>query len=323
MSDSTNSPSSVPTWQKEFNERVAAFAKAINLPEDKTREILAKLGADGNDEQSLVFLDREDYLPIRDIFEEFCDKAGLPKARIRFGMSHLRGQSWKGDTSESVDELASSKSALASAIGQLAANGRPKSDWSIDELLARYDEDETEIAEILRKRTHGRPCIVYNKDGSVNQEISLDLIRTAKKQTTSDRYERKGIAYRAFRAGDFPVKPVNESPFARGIALINDYCPETATEWSGVTHVARVLARLYAFDIETAKLSKRDMKAVCEDARKGADHFRTEYPQAALRYDELEQAGKLPDLKVSPNTDSRSGSRVDTGFGLRWPSDNK
>lgn len=325
MSDSTNSPSSIPTWQKEFNERVAAFSKAINLPEDKTREILAKLGADGSDEQSLVLLDHDAYLPLCDIFEQFCDKVDgphLPKPRVRLGMSHLRGQAWRGDTSDSVD-LATSKSSLASAIDRLADINRSKSDWKNEELLARYDEDETEVAEVLRKRTHGRPCIVFNKDGTVNQDISLELIRIAKKQTTPDRYERSGVAYRVFRAGEFPVKPVDESPFARGIALVNGYCPASETDWSGITHVARVLARLYVFDVETAKLSKRDMKAICADARKGDQHFRKEYAAAALRYDELEQAGKLPDLKVSPNTDSRTGSRVDSGFGLRWPSDNK
>lgn len=313
MSNSTQSTSSVPAWQKEFNERIAGFASAIKVDEDKVREIFASLGADGSDENSLVILDNEEFLPVGDLFHAFCDSGLTQKSRVRLGIPHLRGKTWKGDTAESVEVPTNDR--LADAINRLTDSNRSKGDWSNEELLDRYDEDEPEIAEVLRKRTHGRPCIVLNRDGSVNKPISLELIKIAKKRPTSDKYVRGAIAYSVYRAGDFPAKPVDESPFAMGVALVGDFCPETDTEWTNVSHAARVLARLYVFDIESAKLSKRDMKAVCVDAQKGVEHFRKEYPKAALRYDELEELDRLPKLKVSSNVDRDPRmTRKDSGF---------
>jgi len=69
----------------------------------------------------------------------------------------------------------------------LVASNRPKSDWTDEELLKVYDQDATEVAEVIRKRTHGRPCIVFHSDQSVNIEASLKLVKTAKRQPTSNR----------------------------------------------------------------------------------------------------------------------------------------
>lgn len=297
---------SISAWEKTFNERVSAFAEAIKVDEKVVREKLASFGADGKDEQSLTIIDSEEFLPIRELFEAFSDAGLTSRGSLRIGVKQLRGSGWSPETSSEPN--------LATAFNRFVESHRPKSDLSDDELISRYTEDDTEVAEILRKRTHGRPCIVFNVDGSVNNDLSLKLIRIAKKQTTPAQYVAdSGIAYRVLRAGTFPVKPVDESPVCPGVSLIDGYCPDSETNWTGIPLDCRILARLYILSQMGGRLTNREMKHLAKDAALGVDLFRKEYPSVALRYDELRETGKLPDLKISPNAESETG-KVDTAF---------
>lgn len=308
VSDTKSGSDKKITWQVEFNERIAAFAAAVSLSEEKVHEVFSDMGIDGQSERSLLILENDEFLPASDIFHSFCDSGLTKKTLVRFGLPHLRGRAWKGDTVDAVDSTAN----LTDAINRMVDSNRPKSDWSDKELLTHYDENNYEVAEVLRKRTHSRPVIIYNEDGSLHESLCLELIKAAKRQPTAKRIIRNSIAYRVYRAGEFPVRPIDASPFSIGVALIDGYCPSSETDWAGVDHVARVLAHIYVFDIESVQLSKRDLNAICEDARIGVEHFRKKYPSAALRYDELERDGKLPDLKISPK--STSSLPIDNGF---------
>lgn len=300
-----------PVWKKEFDERVEAFANAINLSKEKTMEVLSSLV--GYDEQSLTLLESPEYLPIGDLFTKFADSGLTQISRIRFGIKHLRGSN--GSDVNIGDEK--------SLINALANFGKDKNDLTIEELFDRYDEDHPEIAEIIRKRTHGRPCIAYDRNGKINKEVTLELIAIAKKQPTSNYYSSNGEPYRVLRAGEFPVILVDESPFSRGTALINGYCPESETQWTGIPHEARVLARIYVFDIEKARLSQRELRSICNEiadfngTNGGAvGNFRKKYPRAAVRYDTLKENNQLPTLKINPNnTNKDSGfASKDSGF---------
>lgn len=310
MSPSTPS---LPAWQAEFNERLAAFAKTTKLAESRIRDALAELGIDGQDEQSLNFLGSEESVPFGDLRNIFVDSGLIKLAPFRAGVGHLRGKTNLGTNSDTTEEPLSS---AVSAITKLVESQRPVAQLSNEELLERYDPDNVEVLEVLRRRTHGNYCIIFNTDGSVNKELSLELIKVARKQPTSNRYLKGGVVHAVFRAGDFPVQLVDESPFCRGAALINGSCPQTGTDWSNVSQEARILAHIYAYNVETAKMTKRDMKAVCADAAKGTEHFRVTYPEAAFEYDKMKEEDRLPKLRINPQQASgASGNgRRDSGF---------
>ncbi len=313
----STSTTSVPAWKTEFDERIKAFAEAIGLNEAKVRETLEGYGADGESAHSLDMIDSEEVFPMAELFTLFVDSGLVPKGRLRLGVATLRGKTHLEEApttngGDSVHELAGS-------IKEMVASNRPKSDWTDEELLKVYDQDATEAAEILRKRTHSRPCIVFHRDQSVNIEASLKLVQTAKRQPTSTQFVWEKKPVRVYRSGEFLAQPIDESPFFPGVALVDGYCSQSGTNWDGIDFKTRVLARIYVRDIETATLSKMQMKRICEDACEMG--FGAKYPEAVLRYEELEDQDKLPKLKIMPDEvrpESYDGVR-DDGFSGRTP----
>ncbi|KKK85902.1 hypothetical protein LCGC14_2768620, partial [marine sediment metagenome] len=190
----------------EFNERIKAFATSVGVGEAKVRELLEGLGVDGESDQSLTIIDNEEFLPMGDLRVVFVD-SGLTKiARLRVGMPHLRGATHIGAVASTTN--GNGLSEIAGSIKEMVASARPKADWTDEELLKIYDQDTTEVAEVLRKRSHGRPSIVFSKDASVNVQVSLGLLRTAKRQPTTDKFVVDGKSVRVYRAGEFIAKPL-------------------------------------------------------------------------------------------------------------------
>lgn len=295
----SNTPN-VPTWQAEFDQRVKTFSEAIGVGEEKVREVLKEYGADGKSEQSLEIIDSEASLPMNELFTMFVDNGLTQRGRMRIAAPHLWGKT-------SLEDAASTSNGgvgatVVGAIKDIVASTRPKTDWSDRELLGAYDETATEIWEILRKRSHGRPFIVYLGDGTVNTDESLKLLKIAKRQPTSNRHKVGGKLVHVFRAGEFLAKMVDESPFCRGVALVGSYCSESDTDWEGVDHEARVICRLHMDKIESAALSEREMKQLAKLA-KNLEELRDELSKAALMHDELREQDErqLPSLKINPD----------------------
>lgn len=309
----SNTSTSVPTWKTEFDERIKAFAEAIGLDEATVREKLTEYGADGKFSHSLDMIDSEEVLPMQELFKMFVDSGLVPKGRLRLGIATLRG---KTHLDESPTTNGDPVHELAGSIKEMVAANRPKSEWSDEELLKRLDRDEPEVAEVLRKRTHGRPCIVLKKDQSVNVEPSLKLVKTAKRQPTAKQFIWDGKPVTVYRAGEYPAELIDESPFFPGVALVDGYCSKSGTDWNGVDHKTRVMVRIYVREIETAALNKMQMKKICKDAHELTE-FGDEYPDAFLRYEELEAQDKLPKLRITTGEvrpEPYDGTK-DDGFG--------
>jgi len=281
-------------WKTEFNKRVKAFAAAIGADEVEVRNRLADLGADGEKELSLTLIDTEEYLPFGDLRNAFIDKEPITKlAILRAAIPHLRGKSSLNvNPTSTCDEL-------TGAIKNMVASNRPKSNWTDGELLASLDDTATEAAEILSKRTRGRHCIIFKSDGTVDVESSLKLVRIAKRQSTSNQHPIGGQLVEVYRAGVFPARLLDESPFSiNGVShLVDGFCSKSNTDWTGISYEARILVRIYTWKCETTQLSKREMKQIRNDAAEGAESFRSKYPEAAMWYNKLAAADELPRLK--------------------------
>ena len=299
-------------WKTEFDKRITAFAKVSGLAEAKVREVLAGLGATGTDERSLKLLDSNEFLPMSDLFEAFCDTNIISKGILRMGVAELRGRR-AGDTAECVAEKSYiAQPDIADAIREVVSANRPKSDWDDGELLKRYDRDEVEIAKILSTRTRGRPCMVFNEDGSINVEVSLKLVKVARRQPTAETHAVGDKEVWVFPAGKFPAKPVNASPFYPSSALVDGYCARSSTDWGGFPQKNRILVYLHVHKIETTQLSQSEMRQIWNEA-KSIKSFVNQYPKAALIYKDLEEKGELPKLTISPNSVIPNGVK-DSGF---------
>jgi len=304
MSDTT-----VPVWKTEFEKRVEAFATAIRLDAAKVREILAELGADGESETSLTLIDSDEYLPFGDIRAAFVDPGHTKIGILRVAMPHLRAKT-------NAEQASATTGNGDSAIHELIKSTRPKSEWSDEELLNVYDETSTDVADIIGKRTRGRPCIVFQKDGSVDVEVSLKLIKIAKRQPTQETHKLdNGRLVTVYRPGVFLAKALEESPFFPGVALVDGFCSKSGTQWNGVETRDRVLCRLHAQSIETAALTKLQMSELCNAARTDP-HFDDMVAEAVALYEKLEAQDKLPKLKVFPDDvkQGRYSGKFDTAF---------
>lgn len=320
MSDTQNAQSSQIVslqeypWTTEFNKRTQAFADAIGLDVTEVLAALQDLGVEHDQKDCITILDSEEFLPASDVFKKFVD-TGLAKiARVRLGLAHLRGKTDLGNANPALD--GNSVADVANAIKQIADQNRPVEKWSIEELVENYDDEHPEVMQRLKDISHGRPCIILDRikgEVRVNAKETVKMVKTARKQKTANRTLIDGKLVKVYHPGEWPVEPLDESPFLPGVTLVNGFCARSNTDWNGVDHEARQLVRIYIQHVETAKLSKKQLKEVCEDARKGVVHFRNEYQEAAIKFDELKDNDKLPKLKVSDDRETYYGRR-DNGF---------
>lgn len=295
---------SITILRTQLDKRISAFAESLGVETAKVKEILRnECGIDDENEKvlqrSLEILDNEDMLTFGDLAKHFVS-TGLAKTPVlRLSIKHLRGK----ESAESMSTKASETTEI-SLIKEMITANRPKSEWSDEELLEKYSREETDVIKILSDRTKGRPCIAFVPGtDQINKEISLKLVRIAKRQPTHEKFEVNGILFKVYRAGLFPAQLLDESPFDIGVALVDGFCGKTGTNWNGVSQECRVLARILFHNVENGKLNNRDMKAICKESKSGAKDFRTLYPEAAMTYDELQTQDKLPKLRIAANAD--------------------
>lgn len=303
MSDHT---SSVVLSTEELQKRIDAFADAIGVDVEIVKEKLAEEGVDfSNPDQAIHILDNENYLPFADLAKAFLDTGLTKKAPLRLGIAHLRGNTTLSEPNNGIGDL-------ANAVQEMANNNRSISTWRDSELLEAYDDASPKIWKELKDRAHGRPFVVFNKDGSINAEDSLKMLQIAKRQTIPDKMRIGDELKRVHPAGYRPEKPLDASPLFENIPLVGDYCSESDTTWEGISHKRRVIVRIHVTNVEKKTLSHGDMKRIALDARNSNDAiFKEGYGHAHLLYDELEEQSKLPTLKLVRN---KAQKKIDNAF---------
>lgn len=309
----SNNTTVVSVPSQELSSRIRAFSDAISCEEELVRKILAELIELDKPDQALTILDSEDCLTFGDLAKHFVQPGFCKVAVLRLGMKHLRGQTELiQKTAEPSETLAGAGIAeLAAAVSDMAKSNRPIENWTDKELLDQYDESNPKVIKELSARAHGRHCIVFkdNSETMVNADASLELLKLAKKQSTPDRWRINGVLVAVKRPGVFTPRALDESPFYSNVALVNNYCSQSDTDWTGVSTKNRILARIHVQLVEKTALSQRELKSICADARK--ESFEQDYASASLIYNELERQDKLPKMKVSSD---RPSEKRDNGF---------
>lgn len=303
MSENTQSTSVPNEWlgKTEFDNRIKAFSEQLKVAESVVREIFAEeFGIDGSDNRSLDAIDSDEFTPFGDLRQEFVEKKKVAKlAMLRMAMPHLRGKTALNDVSHVNNAEHNGLGDVADAIKSMVAANRPKDQLTDRELLEQLSFETPEIAKIILNRTHSRPCIVFDTNGSVDVETSLELTKIAKRQNTNNEHVINGRHVRVYRAGQFPPIPLDESPFDVGVPLVSGYCASSGTSWGPNASLEdRTIARIHWQYCENRNLSKMELQKLCSDAHNPMKNMRKEYGKAALIYDEMKQEERLPTLKI-------------------------
>ena len=285
----------------QLSKRVKDASKVMKVTEDVMYDLLLQLGIDKDEDDSLALLEAET-TTLQDAQEVFCLHPGwapdpentkVPVARFKAGWFVLKGTSKK-----KIEDKDPSQTTSEALLKELRDVRRYKD----TELLDEYNpECSTEIIDELNKRSRGNSFLVYN-DEELNKEISLEMLRIARRQDTSDRhtYLKNGrtVTVRLLRVGEFPHIWVEESPIHPDIELQNGYCDKCQNTWDGIEIEDRIIVRVAVdcggIDVDSSARIHELIKKIREN--KNAN-FLLEVPAIQARYDDLKEIERLPVLR--------------------------
>lgn len=196
---------------------------------------------------------------------------------------------------------------------------------TVAELLEHYDPTESDnlVGQRLTKITKNLPCIVFNKDGSVNVQVSRSLVQEIKDGLEPrETYLLDNVPQKLHRIGERPGSFLDENPLYKGRPLrgSDEVCDQTNRSWQGVSLVVRQVLHLAVYATKEQRISSisdahdvldRVMGKSAEEAEK---YVRGRYAKASLEWDKLSQLNQLPSLKLVRGGGS-SGQRNDPFYG--------
>lgn len=254
-------------------------------------DTLDKMGVTKDDE-GLEILQSEDF-KFGDFRKIFCDDDGHPITIARRIWRKLKNESSDSDTK--VTPTTSQSTDLTPLIESL----KNTSQLTDQELLKRYHElCEPSIIDELRKRVGDKNCIVFNKNKTVNFDVTLQLFRQARLvDSIPSTYKDANGSYKVYQVGVFPDVTYNVCPVTNEI-MINDYSSGLGFSWEGIGLPERKFIKLMVENgIKIDLISISSIVELIND--KGLDGLKDRFIKIAERYDELEELGKLPSLKTT------------------------
>lgn len=229
-----------------LNTRIESAAKAMSITVDQLWILLTELGIEKDAPDAIAVLEAETTCE-GDARRIFVDSGTVKIARFKMGWQILKAQY------PSATPLGKS-----SELGQLVEALRSPSQFSDEELLRKYGEQcPDEICIELAKRSKNRAFIIFEDDNkTVNESISLKLLRQARRGETPASYMVNKRIKRLHRVGEFPLSFIEECPIHPNQILIDDYCEECKNTWEGISYEQRQIVRLAvdhrAIDVSTA-----------------------------------------------------------------------
>ena len=258
---------------------------------DIIRAALKKLGVD--DTEDGLSLLKDEFISFDDfqagIITEIMvlgNIADIPLPRLKKAWSILKDQD-----KESHAITNPTPDLPMSVIETLAKTIKPLPQWSNLELLNEYTKDgQLSVHEELTRRTKGRFVIIFNEDGSLDIDNSLNMIKKAQFQDTPQIYKlRTGELREVYRIGDFPLRVFYECPLHKDVLLLDGYCEECTTHWDLEDSERNVFLRLLMDETKGIDFRLYKDKSLTE--------LKSLFPKIYLEYTFLSDEGKLPSLK--------------------------
>ncbi len=206
--------------------------------------------------------------------------SNFPKAKLKVVWEILKGN----DPFKKKDvQLTGSGTNLAEIL-------KPVENFSDIELLQKYGKEcAPNIEEELERRTHKRPCIVFEEDtGKIDIENSLYMVRKARRQDTPKSFMIRGELKILYPVGDFPANVFFECPIHPNILLVDGYCEECSQVWDTTEYDKNAFLRLIS---ENEDIDIRIYK------EKTFAELKKDFPKVYLKFNELKEESKLPSLK--------------------------
>lgn len=190
------------------------------------------------------------------------------------------------------------------------------------QLVDYYDPDNhtNPYGERLKKITEGRRCLVFNKDGSLNREITKQLVDELLNQYPErEEVAVAGLPTRVLSVGERPDRYADENPCQPGKPLRPDGVSDNGCEWGKVPVEIRQLVYLA---VKRGDVNADDEADVYEkvEGKTFADVVkRPWFRKAAVEFQEREKLNTLPQLKLRlgrgnaagrPNNPFTTGHRV-------------
>jgi hypothetical protein len=177
------------------------------------------------------------------------------------------------------------------------------------ELLERFDagEPNSAVGKRLQELIGGRACIIFNDDKTIHVDESLKLFEWLKQgYEPLETHTVDGRPRTVYQIGQRPHQHADENPLFPCRKLYPDgTCDQTQQSWMSVPPEVRQLVRIAVSDTREINVKPpggidraRDiiLLAIDNDAMVG---LRKRYPKASVKFDELQELGTLPILKVS------------------------
>lgn len=182
-------------------------------------------------------------------------------------------------------------------------------DWTIVQLLERYDagESDNRVGRELDKRGKGKRFIVFKTDRSVDVKASEFLYKELRKGFDERQwYEVDGVLAKTYKVGHEPEDLFDENPLFPGQVLrLDGSCQKTNRKWAGVPLFARQVLYLAITDSKELTIDKLSDAHDVHDRLKGKDAkdlnewLKERYPAAYVSYESKKGQNQLPVLKIS------------------------
>ncbi len=203
-----------------------------------------------------------------------------------------------------------SQDSIGKVVEALAGVG----DKTDDQLIDAYDptNPKSKVGKELFARHNGIRFVVF-RDEQIDREATKEVLAVVKEgHDLGGRYTLEdGTIVDLYSVGQKPQTMFETSPFDQGRALVRGKCLTTNILLNNVSHSIRQFLAVL-FDVELCDLTssglRREAKTAVQTAElHGMKGLRTDYPEVAYRYDELEREDRLPRLKISAAKASGKG----------------
>jgi hypothetical protein len=195
-----------------------------------------------------------------------------------------------------------------------------------EELVQAFDPRQatSPVAEELKKRSGGRPFVVFDRDGGIHRKLTLQLLEELIAGDEPRQFIKSGgDILDVFAVGELPPEEADEHPLFKGRALRRDGTDDAGRNWAGLSLAVRRMLR-YAVD-ETHELRIRDADHeadIFERASKDGAlaELQGRYVQAHRAYMKHEDEQTHARLKVPKKPGGqKAGSGTDPFYGTGSP----
>lgn len=191
---------------------------------------------------------------------------------------------------------------------------RPLEQQNDRELLERYAKDrEHSVEQELNKRAKQQNFIVL-KPGKfepgkeeIDIELSMDLLRTARKRTNPSMISLDGKVLPVYKITELNLddRIIEICPICKE-SLYRSYCEKCQVSFVGIGDDERAYVNMVSNSENFNPNSFSDKKAVVASAMKGLDDLKQTWPSLIQKFDELKATNSLPRLNIVANRPSQA-----------------